>query len=359
MSDPMQAPIGVPRPLLMFNSDARVSHKIRHIIEGFKTCKIEVEAFQVGDYDRHMEKECYVPIDFGIGTTMEDRQKAFIIGSVQEPCMDYLQLWASGSHRKGAIRQYALDYGVPEDFYGQDGPTFDSKEDIARFQKWVQHDAIKGLASAHFWNSYGSYLSGVDCLVYGVNMHASLLTCVEEYQKQGGHVDWSSDALKELVAIVEQEQKLAESTGEPYEVLETGWEKAKIDHHGECTLYFDSFLADTIESGPDSDMYDFFGFDKCCGKDYFDVDELIFEGGAEGHARDHYVPIEDNGEKMGLGKIIFASFLSTLILLGFVSFAIHRRAKQREARTRAARIEKEVYPGSDEGEGDLQPVYLD
>eukprot|EP00522_Entomoneis_paludosa_P014008 CAMPEP_0172451410 /NCGR_PEP_ID=MMETSP1065-20121228/9479_1 /TAXON_ID=265537 /ORGANISM="Amphiprora paludosa, Strain CCMP125" /LENGTH=376 /DNA_ID=CAMNT_0013203365 /DNA_START=21 /DNA_END=1151 /DNA_ORIENTATION=+ len=264
------------RPLLVFNPDAKVSYKVMHILDSFKTCRLESSDLSTSatTFTESQIQNCYVDLNFRDQTTAADRKHAFIIGSVQEPCSDYLSLWASGSSGHGRIYQDLKKAGLPESLYGQDAPHFSSITDKKRFQDWVNHPMVEGLLANRMWNSYGENLDGVDCLVFAEDLHSSLLKCIMEYNMQGGYVNWDASEMVDLLAVVGQEQQLRES----HAAVDTPFEETRVAHHGQCEEYYNDELATKLVNGPEKVIYESFGYPSCCSKDHYESAHITQHG---------------------------------------------------------------------------------
>jgi len=350
------------RPLLVFNPDAKLSKEIRNIIQDFKPCTISQEEFDFGNDEGYDVENCYALFAEGRTTTIQDRQKGFIIGSIQEPCHDYVALWSSGSQGRGEFHKKALANGVPETLYGQDAPHFSTSQDISRFQEWVSHPFVEGAISDRFWHSYGNHLDGVDCLVFAQDLHPSLLTCIKEYESQGGYVDWSTNELQGLLSIVERQEQEKRvnsggSNGENNDNNESTmpWEETLVIHHAPCEEYFDEILAAKIENGPEKVMYKRFGFTGCCKKDYLDIDPILFEWS-------NVIPkqSQNGGDNENKGSVIVWSMFATFTVLLMASIA-QKIEKRRRRRSQAATIEHNVLTTENDftSEINLQQVYID
>lgn len=108
MNQKSHLPANPIRPLLILNHDPKAAGStIGQILEDMKPCNIPLLKYNKMDYLSDDEiKYCYVTAreDQNIGYSM--RQKGFVIGSVREPCEQYLFLWTYGS--TGEFTSYTL-----------------------------------------------------------------------------------------------------------------------------------------------------------------------------------------------------------------------------------------------------------
>ena len=211
---------------------------------------------------------------------MLHRQEGFVISSIREPCDQYVSLWAFGSAGHGSLhrRNKKRNYNWTLAAYGHDSPTFDSQEDIKRFQQlWLPDPNIRGMIAKRFRDGYGrpnitvmangstiySRPAPVDCWVYVDDFKATLYSCLREYEMQGGLVDWDAPLLSALVKQLQQKnakRKLGENPkndplGNP-----------QLSHHAKCRTYYDNVTADIVQLGDESYIFKAFGYQGCCGE---------------------------------------------------------------------------------------------
>mmetsp|Transcript_17298 Transcript_17298/g.36271 ORF Transcript_17298/g.36271 Transcript_17298/m.36271 type:complete len:380 (-) Transcript_17298:46-1185(-) len=208
------------------------------------------------------------------------QRRAFVISSIREPCDQFLSLWAYGSSGRGALHRNV-------DGYGKDAPYFDSPRDIDAFRHdWLGNREIKGMIARRHHQSFGNNrledtnadnkLDGypVDCWVYVDDFDATMYSCLREYEIQGGHVDWTAPLLSELVKDLQKKydrsrrlQKLDGNTaidGSNY-TKNDPLHNVQENHHSDCSKYFDEETAAFIRYGEEEFIYDYFGYESCCG----------------------------------------------------------------------------------------------
>jgi len=208
------------------------------------------------------------------------QRRAFVISSIREPCDQFLSLWAYGSSGRGALHRNVDGYGI-------DAPYFDSPRDIDAFRHdWLGNREIKGMIARRHHQSFGknrledtnadNKLDGypVDCWVYVDDFDATMYSCLREYEIQGGHVDWTAPLLSELVKDLQKKydrsrrlQKLDGNTA----IDRSNYTKndplhnVQENHHSDCSKYFDEETAAFIRYGEEEFIYDYFGYESCCG----------------------------------------------------------------------------------------------
>mmetsp|Transcript_14026 Transcript_14026/g.28643 ORF Transcript_14026/g.28643 Transcript_14026/m.28643 type:complete len:380 (+) Transcript_14026:119-1258(+) len=208
------------------------------------------------------------------------QQRAFVVSSIREPCDQFLSLWAYGSSGRGALHRNVDGYGI-------DAPYFDSPRDIDAFRHdWLGNREIKGMIARRHHQSFGNNrledtnadnkLDGypVDCWVYVDDFDATMYSCLREYEIQGGHVDWTAPLLSELVKDLQKKydrsrrlQKLDGNTA----IDRSNYTKndplhnVQENHHSDCSKYFDEETAAFIRYGEEEFIYDYFGYESCCG----------------------------------------------------------------------------------------------
>jgi len=207
------------------------------------------------------------------------RQNGFVISNIREPCDQYLSLWAFGSTGKGGL-YYTLkkkNNNFTVDAYGNDSPTFDSREDIQRFQqKWLPDHNVLGLIARRHRKSYGrpnviettdggtriGRPNSVDCWVYVDDFQATLYSCLREYEMQGGLVNWDAPLLSKLTTKLQETDKKREL--EKY-TKNDPIGNPQLTHHSKCSTYYDNATADIVQLGAESFIFEMYGYQGCCG----------------------------------------------------------------------------------------------
>ena len=148
-------------------------------------------------------------------TTPYDKERGYVIGSIREPCSQYVSLWSFASLNHGRFRQKVLP---DAQYYGESPPYFNTSSDLQRFQAWMTHPSVVGAIGRRVNENYGTttpiinsdndndddnnnnenIVNNVDCWVFVENFQQTLLECLERYENQGGYVDWTSDAVSQL-----------------------------------------------------------------------------------------------------------------------------------------------------------------
>lgn len=242
-----------------------------------------------------IEKQCEIYVDFNntlvvipelFPVLRSDHDQGFVISSMREPCDHYLSLWSYGSTKTGYMynKSYQKRQNWTLQAYGKDPPKFDSARDIDAFKNiWLKDKAIKGLMSRRFIQSFGyeespssleDISSVVDCWVYVDDFQASLYSCLRKYEDQGGYVNWDAPLLSKLVEQL-QEKRTKRKLREHQEKNDPIG-NPQLSHHSKCSMYFDQDAADMVRSGPDSIIYDIFGYQHCCGRARTFNNEVVF-----------------------------------------------------------------------------------
>jgi len=225
------------RPLLIFNHNPKAGGgSILNVLQGFKSNKLvcnenrgcnsnvwdTIHRYQNQDKDDdnnnnsnnksiHSINNTFLSVSEFSRTTLSDKQNGYIIGSIREPCSQYLSLWSFASLGRGTFRKLVLRN---EQLYGE-SPPFNTQSDIQRFHKWMKHPKVVGIIGKRVKNSYGyggrnksNIVDNIDCWVFVENFQQSLFHCLEQYEKQGGYVDWESKILSQLkYDVLEQEKQ--------------------------------------------------------------------------------------------------------------------------------------------------------
>lgn len=199
-------------------------------------------------------------------TTRFDRLHGFVIGSIREPCSQYLSLWSFGSTGGGTFRKKLKK----TDLYGVSAPYFNTTSDKKRFLAWMKHPMVVGRVGNRVKESYGeSFLDTVDCWVFVEDFQNSLLNCLQRYADQGGFVDWQAPT---VAALLEQRSKtdekghhkLAANKNDPRENKNDPLGDPRSSHHGKCEDMFDAETAKQVEKITEPFVYDIFGYEGCC-----------------------------------------------------------------------------------------------
>jgi len=183
----------------------------------------------------------------GVGRSSE----AFVIGSVREPCRQYLSLWAYGSRGQGAFHQAfirtlgeheaARCYGVHTK---RRIPSYvNSSADIKAFLQWMSHREVLGLQTQRMARMFG-WSPEVDCWVLtGSGLIDDLKRCLSRFEAQGGIVDWRALEAQLIMTL----------------------QTPRPQHVGECQEYFDTRLSNFIEMR-DAPIFSYFGLKGCCAR---------------------------------------------------------------------------------------------
>ena len=241
--------------------------------------------------------DCFVHVHESCWTGTWVRRNFFVIGSVREPCEQYVSLWAFGSAGGGAFsreckRQFSNDSKTAEycGTLGTASPLFDSAEDVVRFQQWVQHPLVAGVITRRFQQSYidRDGAAHVDCWVVVDRFVQTLEGCLRAFEAQGGRVHWERLAavnqnLTHSTLMLSMPPPMRRPPPAPPPARPSSLPRYQIDkkslttdprdlHHAPCLHYFDEKMAHAIEHGPDAALYDAFrgngvgrfGFHGCC-----------------------------------------------------------------------------------------------
>jgi hypothetical protein len=240
-------------------------------------------------------------------TTHQDKERGYIIGTIREPCSQYVSLWSFGSLSHGHFRNQILP---DTELYGTSPPYFNTTDDIQRFHKWMNHtlviaeigrrvnasygnddenenDNVANVANVDLDSSNDSIVNNVDCWVVVENFQQTLFECLNKYADQGGYVDWTSETLSQLKDEVEEEQQkqkqievnshhhhhhhhLRSRSRELryYTVTKDdplGDPRSK--HHASCGVFFaqnDDLVQQVMSPKSESFIYKQFGYDGCC-----------------------------------------------------------------------------------------------
>lgn len=306
------------RPLLILNENARISSVIEHVISSIKPCKLD--RLDLRSEEKSLTEEeirtCHVAIKFNEETTAADRRRGYVIGLVQEPCNDYLNLWAVGSKGYGHDRKDLFAQGLPESLYGQDPPQFNSVGDKDRFRLWVAHPLVQGILAKRMSNSYGYNLEGLDCIIFAENLYSSFLQCISGYALQGGYVNWETPEIREVMLAVEQERKR-----QPHNTAKVvSLEETRVNYHDQCDSFFTRELADMLENGPERFIYHNFGYSGCCSKDHYNSSYIL----------SHQIKIQEtiNGDGGGVGWTALYCSVAACVIFALAVIA-HRRATKK------------------------------
>ena len=276
-------PIPASRPLLIFNHNPKAGGgSILEVLRGFKPHEVpcdkiasEAESYGSGCKSSNWRKafvddetidESFLHMREFTRTTYIDRLHGFVIGSIREPCSQYLSLWSWGSLGHGFFRKKEV---TNPDLYGVSPPYFNTTLDKNRFWDWMQDPSVVGIVGDRVTASYGdTVLDRVDCWVFVEDFQNTLLGCLRMYQNQGGFVDWEAPM---VAALLEKEDDKYDN--HHHEMKQRKLPPAKKDdplgdprsrHHGKCENMFDERTANQVEERTESFVYEFFGYEGCC-----------------------------------------------------------------------------------------------
>ncbi len=266
------------RPLLIFNHNPKAGGgSILSVLRGIKSrelkcSRIPTKAERFGsackakDWEEAFSEEhggvdtAFMHFREFARTTHFDRLHGFVIGSIREPCSQYLSLWSWGSLGNGAFRKEEV---TNPDLYGVSPPYFNTTADKDRFLTWMKDPLVVGSIGARIKDSYGeSVLDTVDCWVFVENFRDSLLGCLRMYEDQGGIVDWEAS---EIAALLEQRGNTDDENKHRRAYVKNDYlGDPRSSHHGKCENMFDSEVARQVEEDTESFVYELFGYDGCC-----------------------------------------------------------------------------------------------
>ena len=244
------------RPLLIFNPGAHETG-IKDFIKNFKPCEVPFRNLRSRNLTNDDIQNCFIDMHSSQHTSKFDRELGFVIGSVREPCQEYLSIWKAASGEDSQVLAMLDKQGAPQHLYGSSPPYFDSITDTENFQVWASHPTVYGTVSKRFYQSYSETLLGVDCMVFMESFETSFLSCIHKYEEQGGFVDWNSTKLQLLQTIEDKKADIDET------------EERADGKDPSCNAYFDQGLKTLIENGPESAIYKQLGYGSCCSKDHF------------------------------------------------------------------------------------------
>lgn len=236
-------------------------------------------------------------------TTHQDKERGYIIGTIREPCSQYVSLWSFGSLSHGHFRNQILP---DTKLYGTSPPYFNTTDDIQRFHKWMNHTLVIAEIGRRVNASYGnddenendnvsnvdldssndSIVKNVDCWVVVENFQQTLFECLNRYEDQGGYVDWTSETLSQLKDEVEeeqQEQKKIEVNSHRHHhhhlrsrsrelryytvTKDDPLGDPRSKHHASCGVFFaqnNDLVQQVMAPKSESFIYKQFGYDGCC-----------------------------------------------------------------------------------------------
>lgn len=260
----------VSRPLLIFNHNAKAAGgSVLAVLRDAFECEIKkhTDGNYSGNNPAGDDEDCFLNVKEGSSVDYKERQRGFVIGSVREPCSHYVSIWSFHSRGKGGKGSYI------EGLMGQDPPFYNSTEDVDRFREYVRDPSIVGWVTRQLVNSYSDTLPGgqegveVDCWVFADDFQNSLLGCLRAFEHQGGRINWNATILSDLVRLSEGgERKYSTPAVDEVKKVKKNdpFGNPQLDHHSPCESYYDAETSSVIENGPDSVIYNAFGYTGCC-----------------------------------------------------------------------------------------------
>jgi hypothetical protein len=280
-------PILASRPLLIFNHNPKAGGgSILEVLRGIKPIELKcnnkgqyAESYGSackkedwkrtftengnGDGDQLHLDETFFNVQEYARTTHFDRVHGFVIGSIREPCSQYLSLWSYGSLGHGDFRKEKVKN--PE-LYGISPPLFNTTDDKNRFWKWMRDPRVVGVVGDRVKMSYSETpMETVDCWVFVEDFRDTLLGCLRMFQDQGGFVDWEAPTVAALLEL--QQQQVDNTTGHHRELFvnkNNPLRDPRSSHHGKCETMFDEETAEMVEDETESFVYELFGYAGCC-----------------------------------------------------------------------------------------------
>jgi len=230
--------------------------------------------------------------------TKKDRETAFTIGSIRNPCDYYVSLWAYGSPGGTSESMGAFRQSVPDRYYGL-SHGLDTTEDLERFSQWLRYimpNGQPGFDSARFAFSYspdgvphqfGNFAgpdslrsanetlrnslqltidafdtSSVDCWVKTENLKDDLKRCLQAYEESAGGtvVDWDK-----FTKAMNSEDSQNGSQHQP------------------CAFYYND-ANKAFTRSTDKALFEKFDYDTCCAPStLYDKEQQRKKSSAERH----------------------------------------------------------------------------
>lgn len=231
----------------------------------------------------------------------EDRQLAFTVGSVRNPCDYYVSCWAFSGKLPPATREHFLGKAPRNgvELYGA-SEELNTPEDQQRFGKWLRHimpdGIVPGLATARLLWSYANQSVGnatkpeptlqsvnlannpfteedrltyyraavsfdpssVDCWIKTETIPEDLRRCLVAFEQQAGInvVNWQEFDKRIALHESKHNQTPSENSGK----IEV-W--SKNSGHQPCHFYFDKSNTDYVLNS-DFAIFSKFGYPSCC-----------------------------------------------------------------------------------------------
>ena len=160
MNPKSNLPVPEKRPLLIHNHNAKAGGgSIIKFLKEAKKCKIDNKKeykrkLNEKENDIDWKNDCFVEITEKEGTKYEDRKEGFIIGSIREPCDQYVSLFTYASGHNGGAWNFAKRHESLGKSIGTDGPMFNSSDDIKKFHEFLKHPKILGRAHKQLTRNY-------------------------------------------------------------------------------------------------------------------------------------------------------------------------------------------------------------
>jgi len=222
-------------------------------------------------------------------STKAIRRQGYIIGSIREPCSQYVSLWAYGSAKHGGLHAVMVNYynnhtrgndfkkSAPgndklSNFYGQDAPFFNTSKDIERFHRWMYHPLVHGRVGQRVKKIYSTTnrddnIDGVDCYVYVEQFQSSLIDCLQKFEAQGGYIDWSTPLIASMLDKVNNNDDKGRRIVKKSKNDALG--NPQVFHHAPCTTYFhNASFVQELQNGDEKFIFDNFGYKGCCSKEF-------------------------------------------------------------------------------------------
>jgi len=229
------------------------------------------------------QKELLIESEFD-SITKADREQAFTIGSIRNPCNYYVSLWAFGSIGKGTLRSY---HGatIPDSYYGVT-KSLNTSEDVRRFSAWLRYimpHGKPGLESARLAFSYvhervpqqfGNF-AGPESLRNAslASLHNLLQSTIDKFDPSSVNcwirVENVKDDLKRCLQAFEKSTGASLVDWESFTQAVSSKENENNSQHQPCKFYYADANGtltgnEAFIRSSDKAIFEKFGYDTCC-----------------------------------------------------------------------------------------------
>lgn len=241
----------MPRPSLAYAESPKTGSGSLRLILPFVNPKCHIKRKKWDRGPGHSEDVgCYQTMGARGSPSVADRARHFVIGSTREPCDLLLSRLA---YKSKAFKSKAKSKASTEHktmslvLKGVTG---------SKLLDALNQSGLLDYPTKHFLDHY-STRPNIDCWVHTGDFAGSLRSCLKQFEKQGGHVNWHETSLAAVLAHKERTPGVAAGG-------KNSPRGAQKKDHEPCIEAFGNLKVRRAMQHANAPLYEAFGWTGCC-----------------------------------------------------------------------------------------------